>query len=87
MWPNSSIPAKQGYREGRLTGSYWNIFDVSTVHELTAAQSANVKVTPGDSRHPMAEGVRELITTLAVAARIYQSKPAAVENHAFFVEP
>ncbi len=86
MWPNASIPGRQGYHEGRLIGSYWNIFDVSTVHELTAAQAANVKVTPGDSRHPMGEGVRELITTPAVAARVFQSKPAAVENHAFFVE-
>ena len=85
--PNGGLAGKNGYKNCRLIGSLWNIFDVDRVYKLDKKGSNKVKLHFGESKHPMGVDMKAIIGSApAEFVQVYQSDPAAVENRAYYVD-
>ncbi len=85
--PNGGMAGTNGYKNCRLIGSLWNIFDVDRVYKLTKHDAAKVKIAFGKSKHAMRVDMESVIGSAHPDfVQVYQSDPAAVENRAYYVD-
>ena len=77
-----------GGRDMDLIGSRWNMLGLyEEFLDLKAADQAKFKLAWGKTSHPMARDGRALLGNNAkvIAARLFHSPPAAVENRPYYV--
>ena len=74
---------------GRLIGSRWNLLGpCETYYPLERQTQKDITLKLGGSSHAMRNDLQRIIgTTAPIAAQVFQSPPAAVENRAYWVDP
>jgi len=82
---NPSPITEYGVHDGKLIGCRWNILQPFQTYHLSNVQRERVKLSYGESEHPMRRDMARLIgDALAVAIRTYQSPPVAIQSRAYY---
>ena len=85
---NPSPITEYGTFEGRMIGCRWNFQAPMSLALLPRDQAHRVRLTYGESDHPMKAAMQRLIGDApAVAVRTFLSAPAAIQSRAYYPTP